>query len=360
MRKQLIKKVLTTSLAAAMVLSMGVPAFAADTEDVVSKHDSNYVIQKTLKTPANTTVTKPTESYTFTVAAGVADSSDSSKAGVTDGLTTTQTITADNLTGSTGGVYTGYTTADLFSGVNFTEEGIYNYTITETAGNTADMTYSNTSYAVKVKVVKDENDNYNITGVTANDGTSKKNAIEFTNTYQPWGNSDTPSGGGTPDTDKGLTISKSVEGTESNTNDTFTFSVTFTKDANVTNKITVSYDGTASNTTGEIEYGTYTFTLTGNDSINFKIPAGTQYNVTETGKGDYTSTKVSVNGADATTALTSGTQTITTGANTVAFTNSHDVGTLTGVFNQYSGLIMIVAIAAVGLVVISIRRRREA
>lgn len=374
-RSSLMKKVAATGLAAAMTLCMSVPAFAADTTEVVSKSGSSYVISKTLKTPSHG-VTKPSENYTFTIEAGTADTTDGSKAGVLPGSATngsyTKTVNATDLTGSDG-TYTGVTTSDIFSDIEYTAEGIYNYTVTETAGSQTNMTYSENSYAVKVKVVEDASENFNISGVTASLNGTKTDSIAFTNTYTPWGND--PSDPGNPGsetsggTDSGLVISKATDGTEASDDDEFEFSITFTADANTNSngaiETTMTSSTDSSNTATAVTYDSaYTFKLHNGEKINFKVPAGTKYVVTETNTKGYTSTSVKVNGSDVSSAsqansYSTGEQYVSTSANTVAYTNSHDVGTLTGVINQYGSLLAVIAIAAVGAVLVIMRRRRE-
>lgn len=409
--KNLRAKVLTAGLTAAMVLSMGSPVFAApQTVDGVNavSTDESAKISKTLEM-AKKGVTNPGFTFTFdfspVTAVKRANKTDADKTEYvlditkTAGTKQSQTVTLSNVTSNN--------TSAIFSSSEFSEAGVYGYIVTESATakigdeefkGDADhiLTLDQTKYLVRIKVVSDEG-TLKIAGISAqaanvttegstttitptgekiDGGTDEggtKGTIPFTNKYTEYANDDPtdpdPKSGDDDNSDKGLVISKKITGEGANTNDQFVYKIEFTADSvnaglttSVTNNVKV-YSDEACNTevTSLKDSGTYYFKLGNNQEIDFKVPAGTAYTVTET-NGDYT---VKTTGYDNGTARSEGTTAAVSGTageyiNTVAYTNDKSGTPLTGIVNNYGSLIAVVAIAAGGMVILTLRRRRDA
>lgn len=340
-----------------MVLSMGVPVFAATDNDGDETTRSGATITKEIDTA--TGVTAPTDKvFTFKIEPGTkVKTSDTETTVNSPKPAAATTVTDENETYYTVTKTGSGTTSDVFvaSDFNSVGAGVYTYTVSEIAStDTTDLnnwTYDPISYTVRVKVIAGTNGALTIKGITAETTDGKQTAIKFNNDYTKWGNTD--NGG---NESNGLVVSKSIKGQGLDATDDFTFSITFNKGSIPDENKKVTSGSTT------YEYGqAYTFTLNGgtNKSKAFKIPVGATYTVEEKNVGNAKSTTYSVNGGTATDGTKVDTTTITSGANTVAFENSSTVTPLTGVVSQYGGLIAVIAIAAAGMVILAVRRSRS-
>lgn len=381
--KNLKAKVLTAGLTAAMVLSMGAPVFAADTTKVVTD-GSNATIEKDLAI-AKQGVTSPVATYTFNFTAFTQGAPEISS----------KSVKSDEKSTNADGKIT-LTTSALLSTEDINKltaagPGIYEYNLKEaTTFADADaehvLTSDDSIYRIKVKVAY-SNNTLTVTGITAQKVTSERaassendndkvTAITFNNKYTEYGNDDPTPNPDDPDSptpkneEKGLVISKTIGTTGGeDKNAKFTYEIEFTPDnvnsgltSSVTNGIDVYTDAELSTkATTVTDSGTYYFQLGNGEEIDFKIPAGTSYKVTET-KGDYTAKVVTT--TDGTTAAVQTTNVVSSyvgeKSNSVAFTNTKDSSPLTGIVNNYGGLIAVVAIAAGGMIVLTLRRRQDA
>lgn len=367
MKSNLLKKVLTTGIAAAMVMAMTVPAFAAT--PTVS---SSATIEKDLAI-AKQGVATPSATYTFTFAA------------VTTGAPSisAKTVSSSSTNTNTNGTVTLNTDALLsstdISALTAAGPGVYEYNLTESANftNTDDkkMTVDSTIYRIRIQVGYDNNA-LAVTAITAQkvatanatsseEDSDKLSSITFNNTYTEYGNDN----GDGSDSSKGLTISKTIGTTGAEDSSAkFVYKIEFTADS-VNSGLTSSVSGTTLYTdeactteaTSVSDSGTYYFKLGNGDSVNFKLPAGTGYTVTET-NGDYTvATSTVTNGATAVSGSEAAvTSYVGQNANSVAYTNTKSANPLTGIINNYGGLLALVVIAAAGLVLVMVRRRRMA
>lgn len=405
--KKLFNKIAATGMTVAMVAAMGMPVFAEDADNVVTSAGS-ATISKEVYTAQNGEVKVPAGTYTF----AFANKNNDDKLNISN-----KTVTLDSATAGNDGKLELKTNAILTSAESkaLTDKGvgIYTYVLTEgtptltdksvtidpVSTSTADkiLRTDPTAYLIRIKVVNDSQGT-RISGITAEKFASAEEAnsantatdgnkvatITFNNKYTEYGNS-------TTNTTNGLSISKSVTNSEDENIDSknFNYTITFTEDTtkyasandginNTTNTyvndglgISASKAVTNSTTNASatvLSYGTYKFTLHNDETINFKVPAGTKYTVTETGESGYTASyTVTTNGTAASqvksetagTDASTGDQYVTTGANSVAFVNDAASNPLTGIVNNYGGLIAVVAIAAVGIVFVMVRRRRE-
>lgn len=426
--KSIVKKILTTGVAAAMVVTMsGMPVWAATLANGVTaiSADDGAKIEKTLKEAAQG-VDVPTATFKFgftpyavTSTVGTVTATTGVKAGPTK-----DTVQITSGTSSIAGTYDiqiingSAKTGKIFAASEFNGDsygpGIYGYLVQETETgftNTSDkiLTKDNTVYYVEVKVIN-EDGTLKIAGVTArpatvengvvtalgekipgtdNSKTGTEDGIPFENDYAEYAHN-TPGGGDdtTANTSEGLKITKKTSGTGFKSDQKFTYSITFTEDktevkgSTETNKKYVNdvlditsgsavytakkadnsdVDGTATTANTKLSYDTtYYFTLTKDGNISFKLPAGTSYEVEEIGNGGATSvTSAIITNGTSSTGAAKVSSYVGAKNNTVTYTNTNDGNPLTGIINNYGSLIAVVAIAAGGIVVLTLRRRRE-
>lgn len=246
------KKILAVLMALMMVLTSAV-AFAAPNNTTAVVEETSFDLTKTY-----TGEGKPNETFTFaatTVTEGAPALTLSSTTIENEG---TITVTVPGV-----GVEGGYKA----------EPGVYNYTITETAGDTLGTTYDDTIYNVKVTVYNaaeaGKNPVYKTT-ISIKDGNTKTTEAAFENIYSA----------------TSMTVKKQITGNAANLEDTFEITVTFSSpsDANLKSLISATQtagDGVTINSTDN-----RTFVLSGighNDVVTFSnLPVGTVYSVVET------------------------------------------------------------------------------
>lgn len=380
-RKTLVKRIATTGLAAAMALSMSLPVFAMEGDGTLVSNDNSAKINKTL-TMAENGVSVPEATFNFSVT-----STDSGAPEVSN-VTIKASDAMKNKSAATDAIFG---KVDLTN----TVPGQYTYTVketevteanwkdpdTESSGDNHVLTTDKAEYKVVIRV-ENGTAGKTITGITAQkkkaDGTygDKQSTIDFTNKYTEYANDDptpnpNPDEPETPgDSSKGLVISKRITGTGADTTKKFTYSIEFTEDkANSGLATTVTNAGkklyTNEDCTTEaasiVAGTTYYFQLGNNDEIDIKLPAGNSYTVKELNANPYTASTNVVTNGEKDTKQTGADVTATVGekSNTVAYTNDLGASPLTGIVNNYGGLIAVVAIAAGGMVVLTLRRRRE-
>ena len=401
-----------SALALALVLCLGTmtTAFAAPGPITggTETTPAQAVITKALQMPDGTVT--PAETFTFAFAKKEVDGDSSTTAQGTMPAITGKTVTfAATDTGTvTSGIKTVTgETASLFAGVTWPHAGVYTYTVTESAGTTAGMTYSQASYDISVYVANGSTSGslyveaIGTTVVKTDTGTAgsgktdpttsttvtgASSAMRFTNTYI-----ETPATVN-PATDDMLSISKTVAGTYGDQTKYFPFSVTLNKAAlvsgtpaykvyvmNASNAVVTSTDNYATLQPADT-YGVYINVTAGTPiTINLKhgqwlsfvgLPIGTTYSVTEAAAADYTpSVSVVVNGGTPTvtngtvnTALSVGTPTaviIGANANSAAYTNTYKTVTPTGIDLNNLPFIMMLVIAAGAFVAFAAVKSRK-
>ena len=296
---------------------------------------------------------------------------------------------ADAVTTSGGMNQITKTSGDVLSGLTWPGTGVYEYEVTETAsGFTAvtgeTMNYSQAVYTLHVVVSYDPatssyfveqaytNQTVDNTGGTGG-GKGGANTVDgdynflFTNTY-------TKQGGTTAGTDA-LTVTKTTTGTGSDQSKQFTY--TLTADDSVTGVAPATYTGTITRAGGGTSTvsltadGTTaaTFTLADGDEIVFNtLPAGTTFEVEETGAASYIATYSGTTASGAISsgtgtvgaALSTGTQTIGTTDNEVNFTNTYDSSLIpTGVLSDIAPFLALTAAAVLAFAVFAATNRRK-
>lgn len=317
------KKVLSLVLALVLLLSVSATAFADENPapQAVTSVDIYKHYSKTAPAPA--------ETFTFTVAAESVTGND---------LTKNDMPSLANIAANSKGNYTIAFVADTAASLTtdghftinfankFSRVGTYTYKITETAGNTAGVTYESSAVYLVITVLADTNGNPNQYYVALHKGSVSGDKASgtpgntgyvpaFTNTFTA--TTPTPPSGGEPggeqtsDDVTALSLQKLVTGNYGDTDQYFDFKVVFTvpNGKNYDNgTITVSetsyaVNGTKQNPTsitkGTDGTFTATFKLKANETLQFgSVPVGMTYAFTEENKPtDYNVTSVNCSGA---------------------------------------------------------------
>lgn len=323
-----VKRLFACLLALTMMLGLSATAFAETTAGTVQGPENGGTVTFSKEYTLVGEGISPAETFGFTIAgAGVADG------GV--GANETELPSVGTAAYTEGEA----TTKGVKKVVNVTlptykSVGVYSYTITETAGNTAGVTYDNKSVTMKVAVVNDGNNGFKIAevGFTKDGKKLADNAAAFNNTY----------------TANKLSIKKTVAGNLGDKSKYFNFTVTLTKGEKEC-KLPATISGGSDGSAGKkIKItGTETFRLKHDETITIEnLPEGVTYNVTEDAE-DYTSEV---------TGDTSGT--MGGEAKAVTFTNTKNKGIDTGVYLDNLPYILVFAGVLAIAVVFAVRRRR--
>ena len=327
------KKMISTLLAAALCLGMSTVAFAAGTDNY---EDMNTVTITKNYNATNEDTISPAETFNFTI----------ERTNVTDAAAG---VDAENMPlPEIGSVAYGAgdagsenkskkITVDLPA---YTSVGIYTYTIKETAGDTAGVTYYNKDITLKVTVIQDTNGKVRVAAVHT-EGENEDKSDCFSNEYSAGS----------------LTVTKKVTGNMGDQSKEFTVKVVFTAPEGKTVREAISYtDGTDEKTVAVKDWkdgkATAEITLKHNESVIFtNIPYGVTYTVMES---DYTSA-----GYDAADyEFTDDSKNIDSASDTVTITNNKGIEVDTGVFVDSLPYIMLLAIVGLGAILFVSRKRR--
>ena len=216
----------------------------------------------------------------------------------------------------------------------YTSVGVYEYTLKETAGNTAGVAYYGKNIKLVVTVVNaDNNGKLRVAAVHTEDVNGEKSDT-FENTYSA----------GT------LNVSKTVKGNLGDKDKYFEFKVTLTGENGKTygNSYKVT-GGSKDENPGTIKIGEETaFFLKDGETIHIaNLPYGVTYTVTETQVDGYTTTKTGDTGS------------INKAAQTAAFTNDKNNSQIDmGVYLDNLPYILVFAGVLAIAVVFAVRRRR--
>ncbi|MBQ6833819.1 MAG: hypothetical protein IJO55_05310 [Lachnospiraceae bacterium] len=316
------KKLLAGFMAATMVMSMSVTAFADETtyEDM-----STIKLTKTYK-ETNDGTTSPAETFEFSdlTCTGVKDAG----VGVTAENAPVPTIANVEYAAGEAGSETA-TKEIVIRLPEYNAVGIYTYTFTETDGNTAGVTYRSDAIKLVVTVIEQDGKVRVAALHTEEEGEAKSNAID--NEYSAGS----------------LSVKKEVTGILGDKTKDFTVKVTFTAPEGDTVREAISYtDGTETKT---IEAGwdttaEATITLKHEETVTFtNIPYGVTYTVVE---DDYTG-----DGYDAAEyAFDDENKEINSATENVKITNNKDGNVDTGISLDNMPYIMVLALVALGLV----------
>lgn len=265
------KKTLSTLLlTGALLVSANTSVFAADVPTVgTGTEDQGATVSVTKNFEFAEGITTPDATFKF-VAEKI--TGDAPNATITD-------ISYSNTDKGTlaGGKYTISKDSAITFGT-FPHAGLYEYNVKETAENMGGVTYSTTTYKLRVYVAnKADGSGVYVQSITAEDNGTKKDKVLFTNTYVKDGGSD--------DGKEALTIEKETTGALADQTKKFDFKITLTKAATTTDNTVKGKIGTQEIT---FTYGQETtFQLGHKDKLVFEdLPAGTRYIVTEVGVED--------------------------------------------------------------------------
>ncbi len=297
MRK--VRKLLVGVLACVMMLCMSTAAFA---EETGYQDAATVTINKLYKLVGDGS--SPAEAFHFTVEktnvsdSAITDPGEMPNITVGDISYAQGAAKADGAQGST--VIT-LPEVSAFPGV-----GVYTYTIRETAGTTAGVTYDSAPVTLVITVVNDNGTLKRAVGLKKGDSKLYDEDAAFTNTYSAGK----------------LNVTKTVEGNLGDRNKYFDFQVTLTGVAGKTyGESYVISGGSTSNPTTVTVDGTANIQLKHGDTVTIEnLPYDVTYTVTETAAEGYTTEKTgdsgTINGASATAAFTNTkTGTIDTGVN---------------------------------------------
>lgn len=323
------KKLLSIGLAAMLAFGLATTSFAEEARDVTTPTDGIVTIHKVYKLE-NAGTKSPAETFTLEqVDKGV----------VKDG----EAKTAPDLGTITGAEFAeGAATVDGTTGditvalPEYTNVGVYEYTLKEVDGKTAGVVYYPDDIKLVVTVINGENGKLRIAAVHVESEGTKSDT--FPNTYSAGS----------------LKVTKTVEGNMGNKDKYFKFTVTLNAPENKEVKSAIGVGSTSytSNPTS-ITVGTATdFYLKDGETLSFtNVPYGVTYTVVEANE-DYTTT---VNG----TAGVEVTGTIEHETTTAAYVNTKTGDVDTGVVLNNMPYILVLAVLAAGVAVFIIRKRRE-
>ena len=329
-----VKKLISGVLALGLAMSMGLTAFAAARTD--AKFTKLYKSE-------GTTAVSPAEDFKLTTT-GCVDVLQAGE-GATTGNAPKLTITDASFATEGAATATGAKADWEFSFDKvFPNVGIYVYSLSETDGKTAGVTYDTADKYLYVTVVNGETTGtYKVAGYTVRtskvtDVSDKSTKIEsITNTYKAGS----------------LAVSKEVTGNLGDKSAYFTVTVTFTAPEGTTVKSNISVSGGSksyNDTIGSTDWKNGTATkeiqVKNGDTVTFKnIPAGVTYEVVETTADGYKTTYTNEKG------------TIDTAQIDAKIVNDKSATVDTGINLDSLPYIMMLAIAGVGLVVFAAKKR---
>ena len=318
-----VKKLMACLLAAAMMIGMSVPTFAADTVTITKEYNA-------------TDGTAPAENFEFTITnESVTDAAD----GITTGHMPAPTVSEASFTEGAGN-----RTADITVTLpEYKSVGIYTYKISETSANTAGVTYDTTPVYLKVTVTRDEQTGALKCDTAFRKGSTTADKLEgnaaFSNKYEA----------GT------LSIHKDVTGNLGDTSKYFEFKVTLEapEGKTVNSTIGVGQTSYASNPTSITIGEETTFYLHDGETFSLSnIPYGVTYTVTETKAEGYTTTVNNTEGNEVTNEVDEATE-------TVNFVNDKNGEIDTGISLDSLPYILVFAGVAVAAVVMVVFRKRR-
>ena len=287
--------------------------------------------QYSFKVTDNATI--PADEITFTVGEGT----------VSEATTVTEApaVTIDKIVITEAAITTETKDYDLKINLPaYTEVGIYEYEVTETAGKVVGVTYTPNEYVLKVTVVRDDNENLIIGGIALREkGEGKPKTDTIENSY---------AGGD-------LTVSKKVTGNMGDRSADWTIKVTFTTESGMTVGNTIKYTPVGAEAATEIAAGwtgskVVNLTLKHGQSVLFEnLPAGIKYTVEETDKDNTYTVSGEVETAAALAAQES---------KKVEVVNSKNIEIDTGAALDFVPYVLIMALVLAG-VALRIYRRRE-
>ena len=341
------KKFLSMLLVLVLTLSMGTVAFAEETPT-----DMGTVTITKNYNATNTGTTSPAEEFKFKISAtSVTDAS----AGVTVENMPVPTIDTVSYSDGDAGKEGSMSKQITVTLPTYTSVGIYTYTIKETAGTTAGVTYYGEDIKLVVTVIQQDDGKIRVAAVHTEGADVTAKSDNFPNEYSAGS----------------LAVSKTVTGNMGDQSKEFDVTVTFTAPEGKTVNSVITYtDGdvsksivpASSTATGdsvtkwtENNKATVKISLKHNETVTFaNIPYGVTYTVEES---DYTSEE---NGGYDTAAYNysdEANKKIDSASDTVTITNSKGVEVDMGIGLDSLPYILLLAFVVIGLTVFFVKRR---
>lgn len=348
-----LKKLFAGVVAAAMIATMSFPAFATRSTPNVGANGL-VTITKNYKVVGSEEKKAPAETFNFTVTPG-ATVNGAEKTVEKSEATTIPAMAANSdkktveFTTALTADGTGTFTVDV-ANLNITKPGIYYYTVTETAGNTAGVDYAADPMIMVITAgYADDDENSTLSywvGLHDSKVFNDKNK-PFENTY----------------TAGSLNVTKKVTGSLGNKDKKFNIDVTFTAPAGKTVNSTITYvnngektiapDAWKLNTTTNRYEAMVTVELAHKGSVQFNnIPKDVTYNVEEQ---DYSREEYTATYEETTKAGT-----ITNDVKSTTITNQRGDDTIdTGVILDNAPYMLMLTVVAAGAMTLVIKKRRE-
>lgn len=266
--KKLIKSGFAALLALTLALGMSVSAFAADGTAVAKK---DYQL-----TNSDTNSKSPAEDFHFTVTkVGVTDATNPDGTAVTTEQMPDLTITDVSYAAGAAGSATSKQDLVVTPKSDFPSVGVYTYTVTETDGKTAGVTYNKEKLELKATVFHDAATGaLKVAYAFRVDGNKETNIV---NTYSAGA----------------LRVGKHVTGNLGNKTQKFNINVTFTAPEGQTVRSTITYGDNQTITPEMMKDGSVTvqISLADGDTMLFQnVPYGVKYSVVEDQYEGYTTT----------------------------------------------------------------------
>ena len=324
------KKLISLALALMLVLSLSTVAFAAE-QDLTSYLDKAPVVPKTY-TINNGTAPAETFTYKFEGQSYV-NGDGETVADATIPAIADVTISFDAISATTSKSVTATIDAGDY------ELGVYTYKVTEVAGNTAGVTYSGEDLYLVLTILRDEtNGQHYVAAMHYQNASGTDKSTGFTNSYDAGS----------------LSVTKEIKGNMADMTKKFAFTIVFTAPANevVKSAITVTKpDQTTETITFAEGANTYTYTINLGDGETVKftnIPEGVTYAVSEDEENYESDDGVF---SDTTKTIAANDE------DTVTFTNTLTNEVDTGITMDSMPYVLLLAVAAVGLVVMFTKKR---
>ena len=349
------KKLLSLGLAAMLAFGLATTSFAA-TDDAAAEPtatptytDMSQAVIKKVYAATNSDTTSPAETFNFTIER--TDVSDAA-AGITKDNMPLPTIGVVEYAAGEAGSAT--KEKQLIVNLNdadgnsiYSSVGVYTYTIRETPGDTAGVTYHSDPITLKVTVIEQDGQIRVAAVHTEKEDKDKKDTTKsdtITNVYSAGK----------------LTVTKNVTGLLGDKNKKFDITITFTSAKEVKEKIYDAANNVLVPTTAwtkDKDTGIYTATATiplanGRSKTYMNIPYGVTYEVTE---ADYTGSGYDTPVYD----YTDKAKKIDSDEDTVTVINNKNGNIDMGVTLNNMPYILVLAVLAAGVAVFVIRKRRE-
>lgn len=331
------KKLFAMLLAVVMIFSLATVSFASEDVETPVYEDMETVTVTKTYTATNEGTVSPAETFSFTALTCVSVT-DAAK-DVTAANAPVPTIgSVDFAAGEASATGEATATKDITITLpEYTSVGIYTYTFSEVVGNTAGVTYHADPITLKVTVIQGEDGKIRVAAVHTESAGEKSD--DFENVYSAGS----------------LAVSKTVTGNLGDQTKDFIVEVTFTAPEGLTVKESITYfDGEekaiAAGWTGT---STVEIALKHGETVTFEnIPYGVAYTVVEndyTGDG-YKAAKYTVS---------DNAYVIDSALDTVGITNDKTTNVDTGVVMDSIPYVLILAVAAFGIVAIMSKKRYE-